>query len=103
VDHTYDVQRYRGRTIRVCGRLAQIEGRWAVEHVSLPGEVYFHGPPAVFVLSCTGQSPRLEHDGCLTGRIARQDGSLRPPAQPTDMGDAPYDYDWFLHPQCPSR
>ena len=99
-DFAFDVERHRGRTVRACGRLVQIESRWAVEHVPRPGEVYFHGAPAVFLVPCAGQPPRLDSDGCITGQVARQDGSLAAPAQRTDMGDAPYDYDWFLHPQC---
>lgn len=97
----YRVTRYKGRTVRVCGRLAQVEGRWAVQHIQRPREFFLHGLPAVFVATCDQTPPRLDRHGCLVGRIAREDGSLDEPRSVlTD--DSPFTHYWLLHPQCPA-
>ena len=101
-NHEYNVERHRNQTIRVCGRVVKRDSRWAVEHVPTPGEFFFHGYPAVFVVPCGAGPPQLDRDGCLVGRVAAEDGSLNPPPQVLDS-DEPVSYQWFLHPQCPPR
>ena len=101
-NYEYNVQRYRNQTVRVCGRVVRRGSRWAVEHVPSPGEVFFHGYPAVFVAPCTAGPPQLDSRGCLVGRIAAEDGSLNPPPQILDS-DEPVSYQWYLHPQCLQR
>jgi hypothetical protein len=96
----YRIERYSGRTVRVCGRLSQYEGRHAVEYVPRPGETFFHGPPVVLLAPCASGAPRLDRDGCLTGRIAAIDGSMTPPPQNVH-DDSPVSRDWFLHVGCP--
>lgn len=98
----YRIERYPGQTVRVCGRLTQNEGRHAVEYVPRPGEVFFHGPPVVLLAPCAGRAPRLDRNGCLTGRVAAIDGSMRPPPQNLH-DDSPVSRDWFLHVRCPAR
>ena len=97
----YNIERYKGRTIRVCGRIVQSERlpSFSVEHVPEPGEVFFHALPKVFLATCGREAPRLDSQGCIAGRIAREDGSLEIPAAVTSS-DAPVNYEWFLHPQC---
>ncbi|HEY0012850.1 MAG TPA: hypothetical protein VGB79_08365 [Allosphingosinicella sp.] len=96
----YDIEQYRGRTVRVCGRLAQRESGWGVEYIPRQGDFFFfHGYPAVLVAGCAGAAPRLDPDGCLTGRIAAADGSLSPPPR-NEWDDMPVNRDWFLHAQC---
>lgn len=98
----YGIERHKGQSVRVCGRLTERESRWAVEYVPRQGDVFFHGNPAVLIAGCAGAAPRLDRDGCLTGRIAAVDGSLSPPPRRLH-DDMPIDRDWFLHPQCPAR
>ncbi|HEY0012851.1 MAG TPA: hypothetical protein VGB79_08370 [Allosphingosinicella sp.] len=95
----YSIDRHKGRTVRVCGRLTERESRWAVEYVPRQGDYFFHGYPAVLIAGCAGSAPRLDRDGCLTGRIAAVDGSLAPPPRRLH-DDMPIDRDWFLHAQC---
>ena len=95
----YGIERYQGRTVRVCGRLTERESRWAVEYVPRQGDFFFHGYPAVLVAGCAGAAPRLDRDGCLTGRIAAADGSLVLPSR-VEWDDMPVSRDWFLHAQC---
>ena len=101
-DHEFQVRRHVGQTVRVCGRLTQYEGDWAVQHVPAPGETYFHGYPAVLVKGCGATAPRLDPGGCITGRVAARDGGLTlPAARVVVADDSPIDRDWLLHPQCP--
>lgn len=95
----YDIQQYRGRTVRVCGRAAQHVSRFAVEYIPKAGDTFFHGYPAVLVVPCDGEEPRLDRDNCLTGRVAAADGSMNPPAR-NIHDDRPVDRDWFVHAQC---
>lgn len=94
----YDIERFRGQTVRVCGRLVQRESHWAVEYIPREGDAFFHGYPAVLIAGCQ-ETPRLDRQGCLAGRIAAIDGSLNPPPRRID-DDTPISRDWFLHPQC---
>lgn len=94
----YGIETYRGRVVRVCGRLAQRQSRWAVEYVPRPGDAFFHGYPAVLIAGCDA-APRLDRNGCLVGRVAAEDGSMNPPPRSVRTND-PYSLDWFLHPQC---
>lgn len=103
-NHRYDVQRYRGQTVRACGRLVRRDSDWAVEHVAPPSEIYFHGAPAVLVIPCGARPPRHDGDSCITGRIAARDGRLTLPLPRRVVeDDSPVDREWFLHPQCRSR
>jgi hypothetical protein len=97
-DYAFNLSPHHGETVRVCGRIVQVRSHWAIEHVRQEGELFFHGAPAIFLAWSGSRAPRLDRNGCITGRIAREDGSLVPPVQPTNTSDAPYDYDWFLHP-----
>jgi hypothetical protein len=102
-NYEFNLRRHIGRTVRVCGPLVEYEGEWAVQAVPEPGEVYFHGYPAVLVVPCGGEPPRLDRDGCITGRIAARDGALTlPPTRRVVRDDSPVDRDWFIHPQCRS-
>jgi hypothetical protein len=103
-NHEYGVRRYVGRTVRVCGRLTRYETDWGIERVTEPGEFYFHGLPTVLIVPCGAEPPRLDSDGCITGRVAARDGRLELPARRTVLqDDSPVDREWFLHPQCRRR
>jgi hypothetical protein len=56
----------------------------------------------VVVPACNGQAPRLVR-GCITGRIAREDGSLDVPDYETIGSHLIGSEEWWLHPQCPAR
>ncbi|HZF96011.1 MAG TPA: hypothetical protein VEZ20_14205 [Allosphingosinicella sp.] len=98
----YGIERHTGQTVEVCGRLTERESRWAVEYIPREDDFFFHGYPAVLIAGCAGAAPRLDRDGCLTGRIAAADGSLVLPSQRV-WDDMPVSRDWFLHPICSAR
>ncbi|MDP8994588.1 MAG: hypothetical protein M3N07_06375 [Pseudomonadota bacterium] len=75
-----------------------------MEHIPGPGEVYFHGYPKVLVVPHDAQPPRLDRDGCITGRIAARNGALTLPTPRTVLtDDSPVDRDWYLHAQRPAQ
>lgn len=98
----YPVQRYIGRTVRVCGSLEEYEGELAVVHIPEPGEFYFHGSPAVHVLPCRAETPRLDRNSCVTGRVAARDGnlSIHPARWRIREDHTPVDKNWVVHMQC---
>src|ERR1043165_8036441 len=94
---------YRGRTVRVCrGRLdrglSATARKW---QFSARGESWPHGA-SVMVKPCSAGGPRLDARGCLVGRIAREDGSLRElgPNEPRIVSDAIESETWLLHTDC---
>lgn len=99
---------FRGRTVRTCG--SQLQPAWGAS-----GEVAnwrlsvrdptgpYHFPAIVILPSCNGERPRMERGGCITGRIAREDGSLDDPDVEIIGSHQIMNYEWWLHPQCPSR
>jgi hypothetical protein len=98
---------FRGRTVRVChGRLEQVTPaalhRWELLG---PERTYPYGA-SVLVQACTSARPALDSAGCLVGRVARRDGSIRNKA-PGDgeviTAHTTISHTWYLHPQCPSR
>lgn len=97
----YGIEDYRGQTIRVCGRLTRREDHWAVEHVPRADQSYYHGYPAVLLVSCGSAAPQLDRNGCFTGRVAAKDGSFAPPARAV-RDNLPVSRDWFVHAPCRS-
>lgn len=105
-DLAYSIERHRGQTVRICGALGPSEdaGIWRLEDLRATEASQIHGRPAVLIAACGGNRPPLDRRSCLTGRIARRDGSLTyPPGAPVAVDDVRTNYEWFLHPQCPSR
>jgi|SRR5215217_127612 len=98
----YDIERYKGQMVRVCGRVVDTQFGVAVEYVPRPGDFFFHGSPAVLIVPCGSARPSPDADNCILGRVAARDGSVTPPPR-TSTDDRPVDRDWFLHPQCPAR
>jgi len=97
---------YKGRTVRVCrGRLDRglpaATRRW---QFSARGESWPHGA-SLMVKSCSAGGPRLDAQGCLVGRIAREDGSLRElgPNEPQIVSDSIESEIWLLHTDCGPR
>jgi hypothetical protein len=101
----YSIEKYRGQTVRICGRLSSLgDGIWSIETIENPEPFYWHGRPAVFVVACADQDPKLDSDGCLTGRVALKDGSIEIPQNSQVVRDfTPRNPDWFVHPQCSGR
>lgn len=96
-----NIETYKGQILRVCGRLLKEEGNtlWEIRAVADP---HPHGA-GVKVVPCAGAKPQRPKKGCMTGHIARRDGSLEPQAGgPVMVTDAIESYVWFLHPQCPA-
>ena len=100
-NHEFNLRRYVGQNVRVCGRVVREGPHWGVARIPPPEEFYFHGPPTVLVIACGAAPPSLDRAGCITGRVAAEDGSLRlAPRRNVQSDDSPIDRDWFLHPQC---
>lgn len=96
----------RGRTVRTCGTsFAQVNvgGGFRKWKLSVPMSVGWH-PARIDILPCGKHEPELDEQGCITGRIARHDGSVRLPG-PRELLDAASpgtSVHWALHAQCPS-
>jgi hypothetical protein len=94
----------KGRTVRVCGgRLSpywDAERRpigWFVAQSSVAG---YH-PAIVNIGSCGAAKPKLEAAKCLTGRVARPDGSLNTDNWNAVITSSVENRNWYLHPlQC---
>lgn len=96
----------RGQVVRTCGiqfRRIDVTEQHNMWQISIPTSVGWH-PAELDVLKCGDQEPKLDREGCITGRIARHDGALRVPGPDdiivSDPGRTPY---WALHAQCPTR
>lgn len=94
---------FKGRTVRVCrGRLDQIiptdHREWAFSAI---GERFPHGA-GVNVKACGDAAPIVDSQGCLTGRVARPDGSIAEPApdEGVIVSTAIHSYTWYLHEIC---
>jgi len=98
-----NAQTYRGRMIRVCGAATFERWRDSEWILAMPRASGYH-PAEVHVLSCGQVRPRRDSEGCITGRIARRDGSLTPlaPDEPRIVSSSIVSYEWFLHARCPS-
>jgi hypothetical protein len=96
---------YKGRTVRTCGTKLQAargtDGKVAYGILSARDPASRHNLQAsVHVASCGGERPRLDPGGCVTGRVAREDGSLDEPDAVLVSSHAVVDNEWRLHPQC---
>lgn len=103
-DYQFNLRRYIGQRARVCGQVVREGGHWGVARLPVSGEFYFHGRPTILVIACGDEPPRLDRNGCITGRVAAEDGTLTPvPNRSGLQDDSPVDREWFLHPHCPRR
>lgn len=98
-----DPEEWRGREVRTCGpsfRGDRAKGEW---QLSLPRASGYH-PAIVRILGCAGVKPARDSNGCVSGRIARRDGSIRPTREGEErtISSAIVSYDWYLHAQCPA-
>jgi hypothetical protein len=94
------IEDYRGHTVRTCGpefhRAADGRPEWLL---TVPG-AFGHHPAGVRIVSCPTQSARTDRHGCITGRIARADGSVSLAGDPGPVSSAVISGVWFLHAQC---
>ena len=102
-----NIASYRGQTVRTCGR--EIEPArysngeiiyWRLSVIDPTSPYRF--PARVIIPSCNGERPRLR-GGCISGRVAREDGSLDPPESVVIGSHEIMSHEWWLHPQCPIR
>jgi hypothetical protein len=100
---------FRGRTVRTCGPELEAARRpdgevayWimsARDPISRHNNIY----SGVHIASCAARPP-VDADGCVTGRVAREDGSLEAPADVIIGSHRIVSFEWILHPQCgPTR
>ncbi len=97
-----NIESYRGRTIRTCGASFE-RGR--------PDDDWYLAQPAgrhaarIIVLPCGESRPIIDRRNCITGRIARRDGSLQPLVEGEErwVSSSTMSFTWLLHPQCPAR
>ena len=100
----FNIERHKGQTIRTCGSLVAQGGQWRVEAEPSAQLGTLHGRPAVLIASCPNGAPSLDADRCISGRVARRDGSLSyPPGRSVAVDDVPTNYEWLLHARCSSR
>lgn len=100
----HDIRTYRGRIVRTCGRwtgpLTSAAGVDIAWQLAAPDPTSSAGFQAgVFVAPCAGRRPRLAQ-GCITGRIAREDGSLEDPKSTGFIDHQTINFEWWLHPLC---
>ena len=105
LDLVRNIKQLRGETVRVC------DGAWSSTRRTENGRVlgwmysnYTETPRRSQVslqvaAACGTKRPRLER-GCLTGRIAREDGSLTLSDTAVVGSHGIANYEWWLHPQC---
>jgi hypothetical protein len=100
---------FRGRTVRTCGPELQA-GRgpngevayWSMlarDPISRHNNIY----SGVHIAPCGGERRPVDADGCVTGRIAREDGSLEAPVDVIIGSHRIVSFEWILHPQCGGR
>lgn len=96
-------EKYRGEVVRTCGPeykpyLKDPDDIWALMK---PAAIGYH-PAYVLVVPCPGSTPISTNKGrCITGKVARLDGSLTVPApQPIVVRSAPISEPWYVHEQC---
>jgi hypothetical protein len=93
------IENHVGRTVRTCGRLERVvpEAENFVISVVDP-ETRFSA--RVQVKGCPEGRPRLV-DGCITGRIAQENGTLEPnPDARIVASHVIENNEWWLHPRC---
>jgi hypothetical protein len=99
-----EAERLQGQVIRTCGthfrRAFQNSRIW---ELVTPKAVGWH-PARIQVLPCGSNDPVPDSQNCITGQIARFDGSSRKriPSDPIIVADPGNNPEWFLHAQCPS-
>lgn len=96
-----DPEAWRGREVRTCGPTFQghpAEGEW---QLSMPRSGGRH-LAGIYVLGCAEAAPEPDLNGCVSGRIARRDGSIEPTqeGQAVTVSSDTISYDWYLHAQC---
>lgn len=99
-----DPEAYKGRSVRICGtsfrRALDGSRKWELIQSNAVG---YH-PAIVRVLPCDSHDPLPDSDSCLTGRIARQDGSLTEfKPDYIVVSSSPDSQPWYLHAQCRVR
>ena len=96
-----NIEDYRGQTVRTCGRrLVRTDGQ-RVWQLSVP-RAFGHHPAGVLVLPCGELRPPAGDESCVTGRVARRDGSTEPTqeGQLRIVSSAVINHNWYLHAQC---
>jgi hypothetical protein len=102
-----DIAHYRGHWIRTCG--TDLNAVWGpggeTTHWHLtardPASNFPYMRVGVAVATCGSDRPRLI-DGCLIGRVARDDGSLEDPKSVIVTSHLTIQREWRLYPQCRS-
>jgi hypothetical protein len=99
------IESHAGQAVRTCGRdlrRATVEesSHWML---SVTDPASPNGFPArVFIQGCDERRPPRLANGCIVGRVLREDGSLDPPTTRMHADHEVTDYEWWLHPQCPA-
>lgn len=98
-----DPEAWRGREVRTCGPEFSGDSKEGVWELARPKVSGYH-PAIVRVVGCAGVAPVRDSGGCLSGRVARRNGSIEPVAEgePQVVSSAIMSYDWYLHAQCPA-
>jgi hypothetical protein len=98
------IEEYRGQMVRICGpRSTRLDGGRAWQ-LSVP-RAFGHHAAGVVILGCPQLAAAGGEETCVTGRIARRDGSIEPDREGRlrVVSSAAISEEWFLHAQCPAR
>jgi hypothetical protein len=94
-------EQLKGRTVRACdGKFYEIYDLsdkligWTFAKSSVQG---YH-PVHIYIGSCGATKPKLDRQGCLTGRVARPDGSMNRDNWDLTVSSDVANYNWYLHP-----
>lgn len=101
VDLASNMEAYRGRSVRTCApRISRLNEplEW---QLTGPGRTVRHGA-GVLVVACDRNWSPAPHGSCVTGRVARRDGSIEPlkEGESIIVSSDTIDYTWYLHAQC---
>jgi hypothetical protein len=104
IDLATHMQDYRGRVVRTCGPSfsEDLPGReWTL---AIP-RAFGHHPAGVRILGCNSAAPAPDGGTCVTGRVARRDGSIAPyrDGEVRIVSSAAISGNWFMHSACPAR
>lgn len=94
-----NIEEFRGRVVRTCApRLTKLKEPLEWQMSAPFGR---HGV-GVRVLSCRKLEPVENGQACVTGRIARRNGSLEPlrEGEPRVVTSSMISHTWYLHQRC---
>lgn len=99
-----NIEAYRGRSVRTCAPRTSRLNEPLEWQLTGPGRRARH-PGGVLVVACDRNWSPAPNGTCVTGRVARRDGSIEPlrEGESRIVSSATIDYTWYLHAQYPNQ